>query len=519
MKPIRFLVFTILSVFLMTACNNDDDSHPGDAPVAVRFDAGHIATTRITAGGDQWTANDLVGIFMIAKDAANIAGNIKENADNVKYRAQIGNNAASGFIPVNSIETIYYPQNGDKVDFIAYYPHQTPLPSSYTYPIAVSDQSNPAAIDVLYSNNAKAKDKNSGTVDLHFNHALSKLSFTLTSGVGSPNLAGAKVEISGVASTATMELKDGTVTATNSAQTLTANTAADGLTSSAIVIPQSAAFVAEKLVVTVPNTGTFEWEFKEGSNDIAQWEAGKNHQYNITVNRTGITVTPGDIADWTGTATSPTEGGAGVWKVGDYYPDPNVIYSSPGVVQSGTAAIGIVFWIDPSDSRHGKVVSLDEAGSILKWANYNSSVGATDMTNGRVNMQAINNKNNWGEYPAFNWVHNTKNGGVADYSASATGVWYLPARDELEHLCCVYNDQPLETWENLNSFPSWGTNNNVANAAFNAKLTAAGGTILNNYYWSSSEDGIGVYVINFDNGRLVGNMMELSNSSRCVRYF
>ena len=495
MKTIRLLIF--LSFFAwLTSCNSDDDMGMHDDPIAVQFSTGNIVTpqSRTTAAGDQWVQGDHIGIFMVKNGQSLSSANIAEGADNRQYQAQIGGSNVSGFTPVGT-NTIYYPQNNSNVDFIAYYPYKSPL-STYIYPVDVSNQATPADIDVLYANtastNSSGYNKNSGTVDLKFSHALSKLDFTLISGEGSPNLTGAKIEIQGLASTGTVDLKDGSLTTTNSNQTITANTTPDGLTSSAIMIPQT--LLGTKLIVTLSdNKSKFEWTFT-----ASEFLKGKNYKYTITIDRTGIAVTTGNITDWTGTSTPPVEGGAGIWKIGDYYPDPNVVYSSPGVVQSGTAAIGIVFWLDPNDSRHGKIVKL--RNSIKDWAVYASSnkqINAIDPSNGINNMQKMAeyianplNNTSWNEFPLFNWIHNTINGGIADYSNdNATGIWYLPARDELEYLACAYNDKPFETWTLSSTYPSWGANNNAANTIFNSKFINAGGDSLNgNYSWSSTED-------------------------------
>ncbi|MDR3061749.1 MAG: fimbrillin family protein [Dysgonamonadaceae bacterium] len=45
----------------------------------------------------------------------------------------------------------FYPQDGSKVDFVAYYPYKL-LQTNYIYPIDVKTQTTPTDIDILYSN-------------------------------------------------------------------------------------------------------------------------------------------------------------------------------------------------------------------------------------------------------------------------------------------------------------------------------------------------------------------------------
>ena len=78
------------------------------------------------------------------------------------------------FSPASEDQTICFPlDENDKVDFIAYCP-QAALTGN-TYAVDVTDQSYPAAIDLLWSNNATALDKTVQTVDLKFYHRLSRI--------------------------------------------------------------------------------------------------------------------------------------------------------------------------------------------------------------------------------------------------------------------------------------------------------------------------------------------------------
>lgn len=459
MKTIRLLSIMLLVATFFSSCSNDDDAGIDGRHVAVQLGSGNIAVPKTTAGGEQWTQGDKIGIFMIANGATGISGNIRENADNIEYKAVTGNVNQTGFSPESSI--IYYPVDGSRVDFITYYPYKTPL-NNYTYPIDVSDQTIPAAIDVLYSNNATGYGKNSGTVDLQFNHVLSKLSFTLVAGTGSPSLAGAKVEISNVTTTATMNLSTGTVTATNSGQNVAANIANNGLTGSAIIIPQTTN--TSQLIVTLADgINKFEWDFPA----TTVFEKAKNHQYEITVSKTGITVTTGNITDWTGATNNPTEGVGGTYyKIGDFYPDRKATTSDGGSTWTGIKPLGVVFWLNPSDARHGKAVGMSETqgrwGASPRNENANGVAGLRDNLSGKAGTRNLiimrkDEPNFSSNYLIFDWIYRDINNGNTE------GKWYLPARNELMNL---YR----------------------AKTQVNEKLSAAGGTaISDDWYWSLTE--------------------------------
>lgn len=502
---LKFLAILLLitgSGLMFTSCHSDDDVSEDSIPIGVRFGS-DIIQTKTTNGGNHWTKNDPIGVFMVKNGQMLSSTNIAEGADNRKYQAQAGGSNINGFAPVGT-DVIYYPHDGSNVDFVAYYPYRTAL-TNYIYPVDVTNQATPADIDVLYANTANTNlvgyNKTSGMVDLQFNHALSKLSFTLTSGDGSPNLTGAKLQITNLATTADIDLADGTVTATNSGRTLTANTSTDGLSSSAIVIPQTLS--GTKLIVTlVDNVSKFEWVFPANT----KLQASKNHQFEITVNKTGIIVSSGGITTWTGTGDPVTPGTAATltqYKIGDYYPDPT----------NSSTAIGVVFWLDPAawgynssgtpTGYFGKIVSMDEPPTKLEWGinqGYNFLLRTFDASNGRINTRKLVQRIAvseaiWDNYPVFKWVH-SKNLSQEEYAnENVRGVWYLPAENELKSL-----------YDMIGS---------VAPV-----LQNAGGALLkSDLYWSSTESNIGgaAYLGQFVNMNTGSSNMTNKDTQRYVR--
>ena len=191
------------------------------------------------------------------------------------------------------------------------------------------------------------------------------------------------------------------------------------------------------------------------------------------------------------------------YLVGDYYPDPDAVYSD-GVLQSGTAAIGIVFWLDTDAPDYkaasesgpsGKIVSLVEPTSARRWgpSDYEGT-RANSYIDGLANMAAVKKLDNtFNAYPAFAWV-DKKNGaaGTTTYTSGAKEIWYLPAVAELQYLLCAAADQPYETWrfpgsDNSDSYyPSFS--NQFGLSSFNSKLTSAGGNPVSaGSYWISTE--------------------------------
>lgn len=243
--PSRLLLAAALPALVLTACNTDDfdTDNTGGGLIPVSFNVGVTATTRTTDGGDKWEKNDAVGIFMVPNNGT-LPDDILPDADNLRYTVT---DAATGEL---AGPTIYYPQSGGNVDFIAYYPHGEKgmdngnITSDYKYKISVARQNDPAAIDVMYAkaeNRARSKD----AVALTFSHVLSKVTFNVKPGLGYGGLTGDKITaavIEGMPQIATLDLTDGSLTPGVSAE-ITArkeSTPAAGYAASftALIIPQ-----------------------------------------------------------------------------------------------------------------------------------------------------------------------------------------------------------------------------------------------------------------------------------------
>ena len=226
-----------------------------------------------------------------------------------------------------------------------------------------------------------------------------------------------------------------------------------------------------------------------------------------------------------------------LYKVGDYYPDPDAVYSN-GVLQSGTAAIGIVFWLDTDALRYdvatqsgpsGKIVSLDEASDDLEWGLCDVVTDANSFYDGCANMAAIKRMDNtFSAYPAFAWV-DQKNGaaGATAYASGAKGIWYLPAVAELQYLLCAAAGKPYETWsfqdsDNSNCYcPIFNQDEGTIGLSnFNVIISAGGVAFASYVYWSATENGsFNACYVSFRNGLTYYTTNPTSFLVRCVMAF
>lgn len=173
----QHILFLLLAVFIFAACNNntDDIEHNGRTPV--KFSS-HISvgpkTLQTRAVDNKWDANDAIGVYMLESGGTIIA----ENAENKKYLAE--NTGMNTSFRADTENIIYFPDNGNSVDFIAYYPFNLDIQNNL-YKINVEQQADQLALDLMATNKVEGKSKTDADVNLEFRHILSKLILNVSS--------------------------------------------------------------------------------------------------------------------------------------------------------------------------------------------------------------------------------------------------------------------------------------------------------------------------------------------------
>lgn len=302
MKINKLSVPALLALSLaFAACSNDENLVNGENDnVAIRVSGGITADEGAMkvgsrAAGSAWEAGDAIGIFMLN-------GTAVDTYSNIKY---VTTDNSGVFNPQST--TIYLPVDGSGRDFVAYYPYDGVMEGS-TYSINLNNQTDQSAIDFMTSekengtlSTVKGIAKTNPDVKFRFHHMLSKVSLIIKTGNGftgdNTELAGLIVKLTGQNTEGTCDvLNDNAVTATGSTdKTIELLTAADGLTSEAIVMPADN-FNGMKLQFETVNSGNYEWSLAS-STEADKFEPGKEYKYTITINKTSISVTT-TIADW-----------------------------------------------------------------------------------------------------------------------------------------------------------------------------------------------------------------------------
>lgn len=290
MKISNLLYMGALSTLALMSCTNNDDNSEWYGSEGIVF------TTAIQSrvSGNTWNANDEVGIYMMNAGSGIEAA----TAQNKKYIAQ-----TNGTLTAAPGNGIYLPESGN-VDFIAYYPYTTSV-SGNKLAVNVSDQSNPAAIDLIYSNGTKGVAATTATtISLGFTHQLTKVTLNVTKDETIETLNGLGVNIKRISTEGEFNLADGTLTATagtnNKDVAMYIDAQGTTATATAIILPTAASTDQTSLNLTFNLNGQ---SFTHTISDASIFEKGTNVSFNakLSINNGKPVVTVGNatINNWT----------------------------------------------------------------------------------------------------------------------------------------------------------------------------------------------------------------------------
>lgn len=290
MKISNLLYMGALSTLALMSCTNNDDNSEWYGSEGIVF------TTAIQSrvSGNTWNANDEVGIYMMNAGSGIEAA----TAQNKKYIAQ-----TNGTLTAAPGNGIYLPESGN-VDFIAYYPYTTSV-SGNKLAVNVSDQSNPAAIDLIYSNGTKEVAATTATtISLGFTHQLTKVTLNVTKDETIETLNGLGVNIKGISTEGEFNLADGTLTATagtnNKDVAMYIDAQGTTATATAIILPTAASTDQTSLNLTFNLNGQ---SFTHTISDASIFEKGTNVSFNAKLSikngKPVVTVGNATINNWT----------------------------------------------------------------------------------------------------------------------------------------------------------------------------------------------------------------------------
>ncbi|WP_456101148.1 fimbrillin family protein [Phocaeicola plebeius] len=290
MKISKLMYMGALSALALTSCTNNDDNSEWYGSEGIVF----TSAIQSRVSGNAWNANDEVGIYMMNAGSGIEAA----TAQNKKYIAQ-----TNGTLTAAPGNGIYLPESGS-VDFIAYYPYTTSV-SGNKLAVNVADQSNPAAIDLIYSNGTKGVEATTATtISLGFTHQLTKVTLNVTKDETIETLNGLAVNIKGISTEGEFNLADGTLTATagtnNKDVAMYIDAQGTTATATAIILPTAASTDQTSLNLTFNLNGQ---SFTHTISDVSIFEKGTNVSFNakLSINNGKPVVTVGNatISNWT----------------------------------------------------------------------------------------------------------------------------------------------------------------------------------------------------------------------------
>ena len=289
MKKANILATAALAT-LLAACSNDSDvlNTPdyADTPIGLNVNVGPMAT-RAGYDNDNLTGSSF-GLYLTTEGTNS---DERYNCTNREVRYESGWTIQG--------EQLLWKSNDATVTYYAYLPYTGTVRDAVNYAFAVqTDQStedNVKASDLLCTGQQPATP---GTaLDITFKHALSKLNVTLKKGSeleDGQNLTFTSVRLSNCATTATVNLTDGTTgNTTNSGQTITLYAATPNEQYECILVPQT---FAQSLKVEITDNNGKVYTFT--SNKDLTFASGKQYTLNLTVGRDKVTTGTISAESW-----------------------------------------------------------------------------------------------------------------------------------------------------------------------------------------------------------------------------
>ena len=300
----KLILFATLMVAMILpfSCTDKGSNGPDpEGPVAPSFSTKIVLqeNTPTRVDGGEWEVDDEVGIYMVHNGQTLPDGQV-ENVANRRYKVEAaGADAKNSLKPLTINDAIYFPMNGDIVDFVAYYPFMaTDQLSGYDYPVDLTTQTSTKANDLLYSTGGSGSSFNN-EVTLHFEHMLANVTLQLMRGVGitDAQFQAKVVKLLGMPATALFSLGDGTFSNIGAVTPITASAAKNpgGTLYEIIALPQPTTGVYTQRAVSITLNGKEHlWYIPDGTT----FEAGKKYTYQMTLTADGIEMTNFSITAW-----------------------------------------------------------------------------------------------------------------------------------------------------------------------------------------------------------------------------
>lgn len=283
----KTILFGLAAAMLATACSEEDDLRQGIAGEGITFTSSVMSRATDTS----FEPKDAIGVSMYTESG------FVGNATNVQYTTKNG----TAFTSTNPM-TWGAAGSAEKVDFKGVYPYKADAVADgkYSFTLATGEGASLSNNDVMYSSmtGVAVGTKN---VDLTFKHKLVKVVMQVYDQNRNP-LPGAKVKINNQQTSGTLNLADGTVEGTGTADA-TLNFASNSDVSGGyqtIVMP-SAPTQGRVITITYNNVDY------PCPVDMYAFDSGSKMIFSVTLNPESGTASQGTIVNATATVENWTE--------------------------------------------------------------------------------------------------------------------------------------------------------------------------------------------------------------------
>lgn len=273
-----FSIMTLCAGLAMGSCSsgNSDEPQPKPDPGKERLEikiSPAVGDSRATDYG--FETNDKIGLYVV-NYTGSTPGTLKSGGNHVNNMRFTYNGTWTPDSP------IYWLDNTTHADFYMYYPYgsvQNVEAHSFTLNADQSSEAGYKASDFLWGKAGNVAPTASAT-SITAKHIMSRVAITLQAGNGftAQSLANASIaiKINGVKCESTINLANGSVTATGSATSVVPFKEGTGY--KALVVPQS---VAQGNLITVTADGR-DFNLKKEFT----FESGKSHKFTVTLSKT-----------------------------------------------------------------------------------------------------------------------------------------------------------------------------------------------------------------------------------------
>lgn len=277
-------LYVLLSfLLLVTSCTNEDTPLVDDGNRTLVTFSSSVADDVATRATDTlWDLEDSIGVFMKTAGTSFSSENILNGAANKQYTTSTTN---GNFRPLSG-QGIYYPEDGSKVDFIAYYPYRKDL-EGYIYKVDLTEQPTAAAVDLMYADNLKEVGKTATTSQLIFSRPLSGIALNITAGHGISSMAGLSVTLKGTHARADFNLATGELTVDEASVAdirIPLQTTSAGVSGRAVVLP-TRNLNGASLVFTTLGGKSYTLRIADGT----ALSKGQRLVYNVELQDSGVT--------------------------------------------------------------------------------------------------------------------------------------------------------------------------------------------------------------------------------------